>query len=100
MKLVFLIYHDILDDRVQKVMDEVGIDFYTKWEDVKGKGHNTDAHLGTRTFPGFNFVKMIAFDGEGKSLEKLIDEVKKLNKLALRKDDYVRLFQVPLELIV
>ncbi len=34
-----------------KHLNELEIDFYTQWEDVKGKGHNTDAHLGNRPFP-------------------------------------------------
>ncbi|MFH1198453.1 MAG: PG0541 family transporter-associated protein [bacterium] len=99
MKVVFLIYHDILEDRVEKLMDELRIDYYTKWEEVKGKGHNTDAHLGTRTFPGENYVRMIAFDDED-SLSKVIEGVKELNKISMRPDDRIRLFQLPLELVV
>lgn len=99
MKLTFLIYHDVLEDRVQNLFDTIGVDYYTKWEEVKGKGHQTDAHLGTRTFPGYNYVRMVAFDDE-KLLVKLIDELNELNKEALRADDKVRLFQMPLELVV
>ncbi len=99
MKLCYLIYHDILEDRVEKILEKIGVDYYTKWEDVKGKGHQTDAHLGTRTYPGYNFVRMIAFDDET-VLVKLISELKEINKDALRPDDKVRLFQTPLELIV
>jgi hypothetical protein len=99
MKLTFLVYHDILDDRVTEALKGLEIDFYTQWEDVKGKGHNTDAHLGNRPFPGFNFVRMIAFTEED-LLEKLIAEINKLNKIVERDDDKIRLFQVPLERIV
>jgi len=99
MKLAFLIYHDILDDRVAKALKELEIDFYTQWEDVKGKGHNTDAHLGNRPFPGYNFVRMIAFADET-ILTHLIDKIEELNKIVERDDDKIRLFQVPLERIV
>ncbi|MEW6196345.1 MAG: PG0541 family transporter-associated protein [Bacteroidota bacterium] len=99
MKLTFLIYHDVLEDRVQNVFDTLGVDYYTKWEEVKGKGHETDAHLGTRTFPGYNYVRMVAFDDDA-VLVKLITELKELNKDALRPDDKIRLFQMPLELVV
>jgi hypothetical protein len=66
---------------------------------VKGKGHLSDAHLGTRPFPGYNFVRMIAFENEEK-LVKLISILENVNKDVERKDDQIRLFQVPLERIV
>ena len=99
MKLTFLVYHDILDDRVTKALKELEIDFYTQWEDVKGKGHQTDGHLGNRPFPGYNFVRMIAFVDET-ILSQLIEKIEGLNKLVERDDDKIRLFQVPLERIV
>ncbi|MCW8810289.1 MAG: hypothetical protein OQJ93_06870 [Ignavibacteriaceae bacterium] len=99
MKLAFVIYHDILDDRVTEALKELEIDFYTQWEDVKGKGHKTDAHLGNRPFPGYNFVRMIAF-GEEELLEKVVIRINELNTIVERDDDKIRLFQVPLERIV
>lgn len=99
MKLAFLVYHDILDDRVSKVLNELKIDYYTQWEDVKGKGHHTDAHLGNRPYPGYNNVRMIAFIDEI-ILSQLIEKIEDLNKIVERDDDKIRLFQVPLERIV
>lgn len=99
MKLAFLVYHDILEDRITKMLDDAKIDYYTQWEEVKGKGHQSDAHLGSRTFPGYNNVRMIAFDNE-KSLVEIIKNLKELNNAAQRPDDKARLFSVPLEMIV
>jgi nitrogen regulatory protein PII len=99
MKLTFLVYHDILDDRVSKALNELKIDYYTEWEDVKGKGHHTDAHLGNRPYPGYNIVRMIAFVDES-TLSQLIEKIEDLNKIVERDDDKIRLFQVPLERIV
>ena len=82
-----------------ELLGKLGIDYYTRWEQVKGKGHGTDAHLGTRSFPGMNAVIMIAFEDESK-LEKLITEIVEANKEITRPDDRVRLFQLPLERIV
>ncbi len=98
MKIIFLVYHDILEDRVSLLLDELRIDYFTEWENVKGKGHSSDAHLGTRTYPGFNIVKMIAFQ-EDKSLELLVTGIKKLNDHVKKDDDKIRLFQLPLERI-
>lgn len=99
MKIVFLIYREVMDDRITNALDEAGIDSYTEWENVKWKGHNTIPHLGTRTFPGLNIVRMIDFEDEGQ-LEKLISEIKELNDNIKLKDDHIRLFQIPLERII
>ena len=99
MKLALIAYREILDDRVSKALDEIGIDFYTQWEEVKGKGHKTDAHLGNRPFPGYNNVRMIAFQDED-LLENLIVKINELNNMVERDDDKIRLFQLPLERIV
>jgi len=99
MKLTFLVYHDILDDRVTKALNELNIDYYTEWENVKGKGHLSDAHLGNRPYPGYNNVRMIAFP-EHNILSQLIEKIDDLNKLAERDDDKIRLFQVPLERVI
>jgi len=99
MKMAFLVYRDILDDRIDSLLQRAGVDFYTEWENVKGKGHETSPHLGTRTFPGFNCVRMIAFQDEDQ-LELVINLIKELNKEIKIKDDYARLFQIPLDRIL
>lgn len=99
MKFAFLVYHDILDQRISEILNEIGIDYYTEWEEVKGKGHLTEAHLGTRPFPGYNCVRMIAFEEDTK-LKGLIANLEHFNKDVERKDDQIRLFQLPLEKIV
>jgi hypothetical protein len=99
MKFAFIVYHDVLDQRISNILSEIKIDYYTQWEEVKGKGHLTDAHLGTRPFPGYNFVRMIAFDEESK-LQLLIEKLMEFNKSVERKDDQIRLFQLPLEKII
>ena len=45
-------------------LDKIGIDYFTEWEEIKGKGNLTDVHLRTRPFPGYNCVPMIAFEEE------------------------------------
>jgi hypothetical protein len=99
LKFAFLVYHDVLDQRISKILNGIEIDYYTQWEDVKGKGHLTEAHLGTRPFPGYNFVRMIAFEDDEK-LKKLIEMLEEFNQEVERKDDRIRLFQLPLEKIV
>jgi nitrogen regulatory protein PII len=99
MKIVFVVCNDVVSPRVMKLLEEAGIDYYTRWEHVKGKGHGTDPHLDTRSFPGTNAVFMIAFEEES-TLETLVQEISAANKNIPRSDDHIRLFQVPLERIV
>ena len=100
MKLAFLFYHDVLDDRVVKFLDELKIDTYSELEKVRGKFHDTDPHLGTRTFPGYYMVKLLPFTDET-VLNKLIEKVQHFNeKDALKKEDEMHIFLMPLERIV
>lgn len=86
-------------NRIMSILTRTGIDYYTCWEHVKGKGHETEPHLGTRSFPGMNAVLMIALP-EKSTLDKLIEAIEEENKGILKPDDRIRLFQVPLERIV
>jgi len=99
MKIVFLVCNEVYTPRVMELLSNAGIDYYTRWEQVKGKGHGTEPHLGTRSFPGINDVFMIAFQDEI-TLGRLIQEISAANTQITRPDDQIRLFQVPLEKIV
>jgi hypothetical protein len=99
MKIAFLVCNEVYYPRLLTILGELGIDYYTRWDKVTGKGHGTEPHLGTRSFPGHNSVLMIAFREEG-TLEKLVENIVDANKEIQRADDKLRLFQVPLERIV
>ena len=99
MKIAFMVCNEVVSPRVMKLLDTASIDYYTRWEHVKGKGHGTDPHLDTRSFPGTNAVYMIAFENEA-TLSLLVQEINDANKSIPRPDDHIRLFQVPLERIV
>ncbi len=99
MKIAFVVFNEVYTPRVMELLESAKIDYFTRWERVIGKGHGTEPHLGTRSFPGVNSVLMIAFQEE-QSLEKLKEEIRSMNGEISRPDDRIRLFQVPLEHIV
>ena len=99
MKIVYVICNEVFEDRIMGILARTGIDYYTCWEHVKGKGHETEPHLGTRSFPGMNAVLMIALPDE-LPLKKLIGEIEEANKGIVKTDDRIRLFQMPLERVV
>ena len=99
MKIAFVIYHEVLEDRINEALNGLNIDYFTEWENVKGKGHKTDAHFGSRPFPGYYCVRMIAFTEE-QILHQLITKIFEMYEGIEKEDDKIRLFQMPLERIV
>ena len=99
MKIAFVVHNELFTARVMELLTASGIDYYTRWEQVLGKGHGTEPHLGRGGAPATNTVLMIAFQ-EDAPLEKLIKSIEAANAEIRRPDDRVRLFQLPLERIV
>jgi len=86
-------------ERVMKILSDSGIDYFTSWDNARGKGHGTEPHLGAGAYGSTNSVTMIAFE-EDAPLEALIRNVKAANQEIRRAADQIRLFQLPLERIV
>jgi hypothetical protein len=99
MKIAFVIHNEHFAARMMQVLQSIGIDYFTRWDQAIGKGHGTDPHLGRGGYPSTNSVLMIAFQEEA-PLEALIQAILKVNAEIKRPDDRVRLFQLPLERIV
>ena len=98
MKLAFIIHRELQTERIMELLGEAKIDYFTRWEHVKGKGHKTKAHIGFRGFP-VNAVTMIAFQEEDR-LEAIIEKINAENKKICLPEDKIHLFQVPLERFV
>ena len=97
--MAFVVYNAFFNAQVMELLHAAGIDYYTRWSDVHGKGKGTEAHLGRGGHPGTNAVLMIAFD-DVRPLEALTGRITAWNAETRRPDDRVRLFQLPLERIV
>ena len=99
MKLTFLVCNEFYLQQLMDILGAAGIDYYTRWENAKGKGRGTDPHLGRGSFASTNVVLMIAFEDTA-PLKALIQRIETHNAGVARKDDRIRLFQVPLEAVV
>ena len=99
MKIAFVVHNEHFTARVMELLNDAGIDYYTRWEHTKGKGQGTEPHLGSGSFAAMNSVLMIAFREEP-PLATLIDGITTANAEIKRADDKIRLFQIPLERIV
>ncbi len=99
MKMAFVVYYEYVDAQVMDMLKTLGIDYYTRWEHLTGKGHNTEPHIGVGTYVRMNSALMIAFEEEA-PLAALTAAIIAANEKARRPDERIRLFQVPLERIV
>jgi hypothetical protein len=99
MKMAFVVYYEHVDQQVMAMLNTLGIDYYTHWENLKGKGHGTEPHIGVGTYGCLNSALMIAFEDEA-PLSALIAAITAANAKARRADERIRLFQVPLERMV
>jgi hypothetical protein len=99
MKIAFVVHNEVFAPRVTEMLRLAGIDYYTRWQQVQGKGHNTEPHLGTRSFPELNSVLMIAFEDDT-LLDGLARTIQDTNAGIPKPDDHIRLFQIPLERII
>lgn len=64
MKLVMIAYNEALDQAVEDLLDHHGIQGYTKWTKVHGKGRSSGPHLGTHVWPKANNVVAAVVDDE------------------------------------
>jgi hypothetical protein len=99
MKMALIVCNSYVMDRVMKTLKDLDIDYFTSWDNARGKGHGTEPHLGRGPFGSLNSVTMIAFEDEA-PLQALIEAIGVANLDIKRKADHVRLFQLPLERIV
>jgi nitrogen regulatory protein PII len=99
MKMTFVVCNSYEMDRLMTILKNIGIDYFTSWDNAKGKGHGTEPHLGSGTYGSTNSVTMIAFEDDA-PLDALIDSIKASNQQIQRTADHIRLFQLPLERIV
>ena len=99
MKLALLVCNTYFMDRVMQILRDNGIDYFTSWDNAKGKGHGTEPHMGSRAYASTNSVTMIAFEEEA-PLEALVRGIQEVNQEIRRAADHIRLFQLPLDRIV
>lgn len=97
--MALLVCNSYFMERVMRILEENGIDYFTSWDGARGKGHGTEPHLGSRTYASTNSVTMIAFEDDA-PLEALLRGVQAANREIQRAADHIRVFQLPLERIV
>lgn len=79
MKSVMIIYNQANTERVEYMLDQLGIRGFSFWENVQGRGSiNGEPHRGTHTWPEMNNALMTVVNDE--QVPDLLTSVKKLDK--------------------
>ena len=97
MKAVFIVYNQANTERVDYMLDRLGIRGFTTWEQVNGRGSvSGEPRMGTHTWPEMNSATLTMVRDD--QVEELLSCIKKLDK---RNEDVgVRAFVWNIELSV
>jgi len=78
MKAIMIIYNQAHTEKVEYMLDKLGIKGYSLWENVQGRGTNTGVpHMGTHTWPEIN--KSVLTVVEDELVDKVLGKVKKID---------------------
>ena len=80
MKAIMIIYNQVHTEKVEYLLDKLGIKGYTLIENVQGRGSNTGVpHLGTHAWPEINKSVLTIVDDE--LVDTVLDIVKKIDSV-------------------
>ncbi|MCU0454810.1 MAG: hypothetical protein MUE74_00790 [Bacteroidales bacterium] len=80
MKAIMIIYNQANTEKVEYMLDKLGIRGYSLWENVQGRGTNTGVpHLGTHAWPEIN--KSVLAVVEDELVDKVLETVKKIDAI-------------------
>ena len=78
MKAVLIIHNAAMDDEVNELLESAGIDCYTKFPNIVGKGRASEPHLNTDVWPGINHCTFVVTVEA--TAEKLMEKVRQMRK--------------------
>lgn len=80
MKAIMIIYNQAHSEKVEYMLEKLGIKGYSLWENVQGSGTNTGVpHLGTHTWPEINKSLLSVIDDE--MVDTVLETVKKIDNI-------------------
>ena len=80
MKAVFIVYNQANTERVDYMLDRLGIRGFTTWEQVNGRGSvSGEPRMGTHTWPEMNSALLTMVEDD--KVAELLRKVKKLDEV-------------------
>ena len=93
MKLVIISCNEAVGEEVMELLSDNGVEGYTLWTKVLGKGQSSGPHLMSHVWPKANNILMVGV--EGGVAQSLLSGVRKLRESIGHEG--VKAFVVPLE---
>lgn len=79
MKSVFIVFNQANTERVEFMLDELGVRGFTFFEQVQGRGTSTgEPRRGTHTWPEVNSAMMCVVTDD--QVQELLDNIRRLDK--------------------
>lgn len=78
MKAIMMVYNQAHTEKVEYLLDKLGIKGYSLWENVQGRGSNTGVpHLGTHAWPEINKTVITIVDDD--MVDKVLNNIKRID---------------------
>lgn len=78
MKAVLIVHNVAVDAEVNDALQSAGIDCYTKFPDILGRGRLSEPHLNSEVWPGVNYGTFVVTD-QAKA-KKIMESVRKMRE--------------------
>jgi nitrogen regulatory protein PII len=80
MKAIMIVYNQAHTEKIEYMLDKLGIKGYSLWENVQGRGTSTGVpHLGTHAWPEIN--KSVITIVEDNIVDSILDTVKRIDEI-------------------
>ena len=78
MKAIMIIYNQAHTEKVEYLLEKLGIKGYSLWENVQGRGSGTGVpHLGTHAWPEINKSVLTVIEDE--LVDTVLDKIKRID---------------------
>ena len=78
MKSILIIYNQAHTEKVEYLLDKLGIKGFSLWTEMKGRGSRTgEPHLGTHAWPEINSGTFIVVEDD--VVDNVLDKIKKID---------------------
>jgi nitrogen regulatory protein PII len=80
MKAIMIVYNQAHTEKIEYMLDKLGIKGYSLWENVQGRGTSTGVpHLGTHAWPEINKSVITVVDDE--IVDSILNTIKKIDAI-------------------
>jgi nitrogen regulatory protein PII len=80
MKAIFIVFNQTNTERVEYMLDRIGIRGFTWWENVQGRGSvSGEPRQGTHTWPEMNSAILSVVPDE--KIDEILSKVKKIDEI-------------------